>query len=221
MKSKSSALFILFWLVAIADMAIVLFSQTDWRWFTKPLLMPILMLAVWSGVSNRDNSIKLILAALFFSWAGDILLQMEGMFIPGLVSFLTAHLFYIYYFLKIKSDSKGLVEQKKLLIGMVLIYVIGFLSILFPHLGAMKIPVVLYALTIGTMLLTALNTKYKISDSAAQLFILGATCFVLSDSLLAFNLFVSKYLALSFLIMLTYCAAQYLIVRGAIEHRNL
>ena len=38
-----------------------------------------------------------ILLGLFFSWVGDILLQNPRFFVPGLLSFLTAHIFYIIY----------------------------------------------------------------------------------------------------------------------------
>ncbi len=217
MKPKSSFFFIVFWLIALADMAVVVTSHNQWRWFTKPLLMPLLVLGLYCGLKPTYSRLLPVFLALVLSWAGDVFLQMEGFFIPGLASFLIAHIAYIYYFLNIKSDKKGIVQHQPWMIGVVLLYVIGFLWLLFPHLGALKIPVMLYAFTIGTMLLAAVNTRYKLSDTTSQYFIRGAISFVLSDSLLAYNLFVSKYLVLSFLIMLTYCAAQYWIVRGVLS----
>jgi len=64
------------------------------------------------------------------------------------------------------------------------------------------------------MLLASINMRRKTGDQAATLFISGAFLFVLSDSMLAVNLFAYNHLILSVCVMLTYAAAQYLIVRG-------
>jgi uncharacterized membrane protein YhhN len=79
--------FLLYFIVTIADLLLIYFNQPQLRWFTKPLLMPLLFFVVW----NNRNTIPLykwMLAGLALSWAGDILLQMKGMFIPGLISLL-------------------------------------------------------------------------------------------------------------------------------------
>ena len=47
----------------------------------------------------------------------------------------------------------------------------------------------------------------------------GAALFMTSDSLLALNKFYSPIGMGGFLIMLTYCSAQYLIVEGALRHK--
>lgn len=72
-----------------------------------------------------------------------------------------------------------------------------------------------YGITIGTMLLMAINTKQKMNDNAAVLFLIGAILFVISDLLLAVNLFAMHYVVISLCVMLTYASAQYLIVKGA------
>ncbi len=221
MKKQAGIIFGIYALVVLADLFFIYFNQPQLRWFTKPLLMPLLMLGFYVSTSQRNTrSFLLIIAALFLSWGGDVLLQMEGMFIPGLVSFLLAHIFYIIYFVKTGKETKGLMQQKPVIALAVLIYILIFLWLLFPYLDALKIPVTVYGITIGSMLLLALNTKHKLQDKTASLFIFGAVLFVISDSVLAVNLFAYKHLVLGLVVMITYAAAQYLIVKGAIANQQ-
>ena len=186
--------------------------------FTKPLLIPLLMLWVWLNVAFTKTR-SLILAALFCSFAGDVFLLFEYknpvLFIPGLVSFLLTHILYIVYFLSLPNGKKSLLKTLPYLGLLVLAYGVALIYILFPSLGSLKIPVVIYAVVIMSMLLASLHIYYRVSKGAGVLFIAGACFFVLSDSLLAFNKFHSP-LAFPFLIMLTYCTAQYFIVKGFI-----
>lgn len=221
MKQQSKVIFGIYAVVVALELLFIYFDQSQLRWFTKPLLMPLLMIG-FSIASVKQNGILfyLILAALFLSWGGDVLLQMEGMFIPGLVSFLLAHVCYIIYFTKTGKGKQGLVQLKPIVVLPVLLYILLFLWLLFPYLDALKIPVTVYGITIGTMLLLALNTRHKLQDKTALLFIAGALLFVISDSVLAVNLFAYKHMLLSLLVMITYAAAQYFIVKGAISNQS-
>ena len=219
MQQQSKLIFRIYALVVLLELFFIYLNQVQLRWFTKPLLMPLLMLAFYTASVRRSGTLfYLILTALFLSWCGDVLLQMEGLFIPGLVSFLLAHICYILYFTKTGKGKKGLLQLKPLFALPVLLYILLFLWLLFPYLNALKIPVTIYGITIGTMLLLALNTKHKLINSTAVLFITGAFFFVASDSILAVNLFAYKHLVLSLLVMATYAAAQYLIVKAAISN---
>jgi len=60
----------------------------------------------------------------------------------------------------------------------------------------------------------------KVNRKAAWYYLAGATSFVVSDSLLAVNKFYQPFAYAGVFIMLTYCAAQYLIVRGYIEQKS-
>ena len=186
------------------------------RWISKPLLMPVLMLVFYIAAKRKkDTLFYLILAALFLSWCGDVLLQ-ANLFIPGLVSFLLAHVCYILYFKQAGNNRKGLIQTKPLLILPVMLYIVLLLVLLFPYLQQLKIPVILYSITIGVMLLMALNSRHQINYKASAYFITGALLFVFSDSLLAVNLFVMQQWVLSLGVMATYATAQYLIVKGAL-----
>jgi uncharacterized membrane protein YhhN len=100
----------------------------------------------------------------------------------------------------------------------VLAYIIELMYILWPTLGGMKIPVMIYGVVIGTMLSFALWQIGKLDKKAALLFCAGAALFVLSDSLLAINKFRNQFSYAGMAIMFTYCLAQYLIARGSARH---
>lgn len=217
MKQRIQLLFLLFECIAVCDILFIYFNYPTLRWFTKPLLMPLLATAFYiASEKKKDRLFWLMMAALFFSWSGDLFLQMNNLFIPGLLSFLFAHLCYIIYFLSIHPEKKGMIQLKPMIGLPVLIYIVLFLYLLYPFLGALKIPVTVYSICIGSMLLTAMHTRGKTSAAVSSFFIVGALLFVLSDSLLAVNLFVKNRLFLSICVMLTYTAAQYFIVRGAL-----
>ena len=98
--------------------------------------------------------------------------------------------------------------------GLLGIYLIAFLFVLFPHLGPLKLPVIGYALVIGTMLAAAIKAWSHWSQTPAQWVLIGAGSFVLSDSILAFNKFYTPLPVAALLIMSTYLFAQYALVRG-------
>lgn len=209
---------VLFWVVALADIVFIYTDQPTLRWFTKPLLMPLLLVWLTIGYQHPKSFLfRTIAAALLLSWAGDVLLQLEGLFLPGLVSFLLAHICYILYFCQLPGFSKGTIWQEPLVGIPVLVYVVLFLWLLNPFLDALKVPVIIYSITIGLMFLAAINTQRRVPPAVATLFFNGALQFVISDSLLAVNLFAFHHVLLSVLVMLTYSSAQYLLVKGALR----
>ncbi len=99
----------------------------------------------------------------------------------------------------------------------VMAYLVEFIYILWPTLGPMRIPVLIYGITISTMLSAALWQYQKLDNKTALYFIIGATLFVTSDSLLALNMFKESFSMAGILIMSTYILAQLFIVLGAIR----
>jgi uncharacterized membrane protein YhhN len=211
---------VLFWLVALAHFIAGVLSLTVMLAITKPLLMPLLALMLAKAGQLRDNNNGLVLLALLFSWAGDVLLQFnyksELFFIAGLVGFLCAHIMYIFYFTRIKGPQPSLLKKRPLLVVVALLYVSAFVFLLYPSLGALRVPVLLYAAVIITMLLCSLHVFLQLPKRVAKLFVVGATFFVLSDTLLAINKFYAPFPLAGLSIMLTYCMAQFCIVSGAL-----
>jgi len=217
MKQIAKILTGIYIIVVLLELLFIFFRQDELRWISKPLLMPLLMIIFYIGAKKKTGALfYLILSALFLSWCGDILLQ-ANLFIPGLVSFLLAHVCYIIYFKKAGTNKKGLLQTKPLFMVPVLLYIIFLLVMLFPFLGKLKIPVIVYSITIGVMLLMAINTRQQVNYNASNFFITGALLFVISDSLLAINLFAMQHLVLSLGVMATYATAQFLIIKGALS----
>lgn len=195
----------------------------------KPLLMPVLM--GWM-LANREllkeKYLQFLFVSLIFSMAGDVFLMflVEELFVFGLASFLLAHVFYIVAFFK--SNSLGM---RFLPLGSKLVFalpyaffVTGFLYILKDHIlsnpetQTMFIPVMVYAIVIGTMGVLA---SWRVSGTNQNSFYMvlgGALLFIASDSMIAINKFVQSLPYASILIMATYISAQYFIVRGMMIH---
>jgi uncharacterized membrane protein YhhN len=153
----------------------------------------------------------LILAGLLFSLAGDIFLMLPSdRFIAGLVSFLAAHLFYIAAFTIDGASPPSLLAAIALLV-----YGGVMLRLLFPHLGVMKLPVIVYMLAILLMVWQASNRCINRETSASLLAFAGACLFAASDSVLALNRFRREFRSAQFLILTTYFAAQWLIALSA------
>ena len=216
-------LIITFWILALLDIVGIAANIKILHFIAKPLLVPALLLLLFY-TSPAIAGKKLLMIGLFFSWMGDVFLLFEYkyalFFIFGLASFLTTHIFYIIYFLRIKSPNPSLLKKRPILIALVLAYGITLVWQLYPHLKDLKLPVIVYAAVICTMLLCSLHIFLKVNKKAAGFYLLGATVFVISDSLLAINKFYQPFAYAAVFIMLTYCAAQYFIVRGFTEQDN-
>ena len=218
MKPKPNQLFFLFALVSLAEIAFITTNNQTLRYFSKPFIIPLLM-AIYLSLQNPRKPIlkDFILLGLFFSWIGDVLLQSENLFVPGLISFLTAHIFYIVFFVKTKSSQTSFFKLRPIMLIAVMAYLVEFMNILWPTLGGMKIPVLFYGITISTMLSAALWQYQKLDNKTALFFIIGAILFVTSDSLLALNRFKEPFAMAGVSIMSTYILAQLFIVIGAIQ----
>lgn len=221
MKPDPRRLFIAFALVSMAELYFIATGQDSFRIFTKPLLIPLLAGIYWASSITKPFKFRdFILLGLLFSWVGDVMLQMDGFFIPGLVSFLLAHVFYILFFSKTEGESISFFKSRPVMLIAVLAYLVELMYLLWPTLGGMKIPVMAYGITISVMLSAALWQYQKLDGKTSLFFILGATLFVASDSLLALNKFRKPFETAGISIMSTYILAQLFIVMGAIRYRN-
>jgi uncharacterized membrane protein YhhN len=205
---------------SIFYLLITAFDQEDIARILKPFLLPILVFAVAS--SAHFGTKKILITALTFSWIGDVILLFadkgEIYFILGLVAFLVSHVFYIVLFSK-QTISKTISNKLSFGagIGLILLYFFGMITTLGPKLGSLTIPVVIYAVVISTMLFYALKGSFQWNTIPYQSVLIGAVFFISSDSILAFNKFDQPIPYASFLIMITYLAAQFCIVWGILK----
>lgn len=209
----------LFVIVLAGDLIAIQFHDILLQSILKPLIIPVIIGYLNAQVKNSTKTIsKWVLLALLFSLAGDILLMfMEKnsvFFLLGLSAFLIAHIFYIIFFNKVWNSEK--VKNNYLVVAVVLVYYVALISILLPYLGDMKIPVLVYGFVISWMMMMALNMLFIRNKQAGQWMVTGAFLFVLSDSLLAMNMFYQPFASAGVLVMLTYGLAQFFIVQGVI-----
>lgn len=99
-----------------------------------------------------------------------------------------------------------------------LLFAVALLMLLFPKLGDMMVPVIAYATVISIMCMAALGRWHKANNGSFVFVLAGAVFFIISDALIAINKFYAPFELASFLIMITYIKAQYLILVGLIKH---
>ncbi|KUO07126.1 lysoplasmalogenase [Streptomyces sp. DSM 15324] len=173
----------------------------------KPLLMPLL--AAWAATGGAP---RLLLAALLFGWGGDVLLLSDAdpAFLAGMASFAAGHLCYLVLFMRYGRPR----ARAGLLAPAYAAVLIATLALLWPGLPPdLRAPVAAYSTLLTAMAHTAAT---RLGPSAGA----GGVLFLLSDTLIATGIAGRPQPPRPELwIMLTYAAAQFLLVRGALRER--
>jgi uncharacterized membrane protein YhhN len=174
----------------------------------KPLTMIlILALAFLRAKAAPGLYGRAVIGGLLCSLAGDVFLMLPSdRFLPGLASFLLAHLFYIAAF----TDGFRFGRSCRALWPFGLYGLLIFL-ILLPTLGPMKWPVLGYILVILAMGWQAWVRWAATGRRPALWAFLGALLFIVSDSVLALNRFYQPLGPAQAVILSTYFTAQWLI----------
>jgi len=190
---------------------------------TKLLLLPILILFLLAQ-ENKYNTSRwkwLVIVGLIGSLAGDAFLLGDNYFIPGMVAFMTTHIFNIIFFSKIYGPLQP--RTKKL--NSATFVLIGFCFFIYFQLkssmGALIYPVLVYMALICSAALMAIHVANNSSTKLmANLFWTpGMLFFICSDTVLAFNKFSWEKTGphiqhIGLVTMLTYGIAQLLLVKG-------
>ncbi|MCC6095311.1 MAG: lysoplasmalogenase [Eubacterium sp.] len=189
------------------------FRYTVRERYVKPLLMPVLIVFYLSSAVALGLEIRyLLVPALFCGFLGDTFLLDDKYFIPGLASFLAGHVFYILEYLRnTKFSWLRPIPVIVVLMGYIL-YLIIVVQNLMPSVDRqMRLPVGLYMAVILAMSFSS-YLMYMTGKTAGRIVTwVGTILFIVSDTILAFNVFRKKSGAG---IMPTYIAAQFLIVLG-------
>lgn len=182
----------------------------------KYILKPGTMLFIISSaieselVKHYKLNIKTKLIGLTFSIIGDIFLMFHGdnMFILGLLSFLFAHITYIYMFNYLKKKENNNFKLFLSIISLIYFSLI-FKNVLNQGGYFMIVAVSIYMITITIMVYTASLTN-NLS------FLIGALFFYISDAILAWNKFIyyEQNSILEYLVMITYYSAQFFIAKN-------
>ncbi len=187
---------------------------------TKPFIALLPLVIALSGKAVRDVSAKrYIVAGLIFSWVGDCVLMFRSEYswalLAGLGAFMLAHICYIFSY---RVGSNGTFTLTYFVVVPILGYGIVLYSVLAPYLGGMNIPVAVYAVILLGMLIAALERFSRTHRLSYRLVSIGAALFVISDSVLAWNIFVQESVLARIVLMSSYSAAQMLITLGMVRH---
>lgn len=208
-----------FWLTLSLAVANWIAVGRRWRYLeyvTKPATL--LALLIWlAPFALAESRLAGFLAGLVLSLVGDVLLMLpRQQFMGGLAAFLLAHLAYIVGFNQSLPPWHGLTVLE---IGLV----VGLGWVLYHRLvvrapPSLRGPVTLYLGVISLMWLSAALTWTRPDWSrwAAASATFGATLFLLSDLVLAWDRFVAPVRHSRVLVMMTYHLGQVGLIVGVV-----
>lgn len=230
----------LYFLVAFVEIIAEATGNENLRFFTKPLLMIVLLAFYAQCVGGKWNRVhKVVIAAFAFSWIGDVALMFvsngsnggslmgipknPNFFLAGLAAFLITHVLYTVAFGNVSDKTApALLPKKAWVAGPLFIYMVVLLAVLLPAIYQNELtrpflgPVIAYSTAIAVMVLFAINRYGRVNDKSFVLVFSGALLFMFSDTLIAVNKFLHPFGPSGIFIMLLYAAGQYLIAWGAL-----
>jgi uncharacterized membrane protein YhhN len=205
---------VVFAVSAAASVTFLLFrplTSGDW-----PVIFEVSSIVLLAVLGFRIDS--LLGGALALSSVGDFFLGVrrleslngESLFILGLGAFLVAHLGYIAMFRRYRAMTRRKPDPARVWGVLVIVVALGtVLGMLRASLGNLLIPVVVYALVLCCMGISAM-----LADLGTPLAGIGVLLFSASDAMLAISKFRGAFPGNAQLIWITYYLAQVLILRG-------
>ena len=200
-------------ITGIINLVSALFFKEGLRKISKCCLMPALLVFYLLGA---EHILFPVIAAIIFSWAGDILLiykDKQIFFKLGLAAFLVSHIFYAVVFLT-QAES---INALALIISAVIAVPVGlFILKLLKAEASMKIPVTAYAVVIILMSLSALQFMLARTGFAGILVFAASVVYLYSDTFMAYLLFHGKPKYFNLITMIPYIIAQGGIIMGLV-----
>ncbi len=182
-----------------------------------PLLLSVFTIFTVSNINSISLSVFLIIAALVFSFLGDVVLVFalgKAGFALGMLFFLIAHLCYISF-----SVLRAMRFQFPLAAGLIVaaVYVVCLLYVFLKMRKPLKNMIcsaMIYAFILSVMswffVVAAFATPSPATISAAT----GSIFFLISDAMVGYRTFMGTIVKGRFFVMLTYILAQSLIIFG-------
>ncbi|MBK3578081.1 lysoplasmalogenase [Streptomyces sp. MBT65] len=193
-----------FVLATVLDLVFLVVGFRAGHLVAKPLIVPLL-----AASAARAGSPRLLVAALLCGWGGDVLLLSDSdpAFMAGMASFAVGHVCYLVLF---RRQGPPRARAGLLAVGYA-VALVTLVVLLWPDLPAgLRVPVAGYSTLLTAMAYTAATRLGPVAG-------LGGALFMLSDTLIATG--VADWPqppGPDFWIMLTYVAAQFLLVQGVL-----
>lgn len=202
--------FVPFAIVGVIHLVTLVIDWHEGSTYSKLAVMPALLVGFLLALPVRRGLIVALgIVAILLSWVGDALIASPGDlgFLLGLGSFMLAHIAYLVLF--------AWPLRRTPVPWLALVFAawwFALVTILAPYIGSLLVPVAGYGLVLATASAAALGTNRIIA--------IGATLFLISDTLLAFRLFYPdfEFWQMNATIMVFYIAGQGLIILGTVLH---
>lgn len=210
-------------LTVAAAVSGLLAIAADWEerrhrsFFLLKPLTTLLIIGIATTAPLENTYTLCVLLALVLSLIGDVFLMFgdgartsDRAFVAGLASFLLAHVAFVWAFLQ------GI--QAPALPGWLAVIVFlaaGYLFVMLPRAGVLKLPVLVYTLVLAAMVFAAAARHASIGDDASLRALLGALLFMVSDALLGWRRFGKHFRYAQAAILSTYWGAIGLIAGSA------
>jgi uncharacterized membrane protein YhhN len=186
-----------FFAFAVTDWIAVSQQRTDLEHIAKPATLAALLIYA----STDPSASSWLIAALALSLLGDVYLMLPGnLFVAGLAAFLVGHLAYIDAF---HASLGWRVVWSALVLGVsapIGLRIVGAAPSM-----PLRVAVTAYMVVIGVMAGSSIAAGLPIA-------VVGALLFMLSDSMIAWNKFVSPFAGAKLAIIVTYHVGQALLV---------
>jgi uncharacterized membrane protein YhhN len=216
----SLGLFILALLLAAADWVAVYKHWRKIEIFLKPTVMVVLLLAVFAAQPALPGRLAFFAAGIVFSLLGDALLLSARGFMAGLVMFALAHISYIIGF-------NIPLPRLDLFIVLLAIFVAMLAGRLYRRINEglhqkglhrLQRAIQVYLVLLSLMFISGFSTLFRVEWPAAAALLVagGATLFIASDTMLAWNKFVRPLRTRRVGYMIAYHLGQIAIIAGAV-----
>jgi alkenylglycerophosphocholine/alkenylglycerophosphoethanolamine hydrolase len=197
----------LYVIIAACFVVSLLFHPYPGSFLIKPLPVLIMAFLSWRYLEGAER--MLMTLGFLFSALGDIFLDLDRVayFKQGLVSFLVTQILFSIAFYKRRIIN----VQKLIAASLVLAYALFMLILLWPHLGELRIPVIVYLVA-----LTSMGVFAGLRAGPLSGVYLGGFLFVIADSLIAVNKFLVEFDYSLMIIIGLYLTGQFFIGRGVL-----
>lgn len=191
-----------------------------------PFITVTLLLFLSTVTKLKGRFHQRLFTGLVFALTGNTFILMQNhnpsYFLYGLIAMLICTVFYISaFYLDFRSAQELDKKGARIAIFCTAIVCIAFYLFLRPHLGAWRLPVIIYVLLMGMMMMMAAFRNHRVSANSFNLVFAGVLFFVFSGALLACRYFISPFKYADIFIISTYMIAQFLIILGGIKRELL
>ena len=168
----------------------------------KAVLMPSLL--IWVLLALGAAAPRLLVAGLAFATIGDVGLEFDSLFLVGMAGFFAMQVCYVLGFISMGAWPN--VRRNWTVAAGYLVFWVAANALLGPRLGDLRIPILGYSLALCVMATFAAGVDRRVG--------IGGMLFLISDMLIGVDLADLGFPGRGMIVMLTYFAAQYLIVTG-------